>query len=64
MLAFELKPDGRFFIGKDICVQLVSVNGNRVRVGVQAPRDLQIMREELLTPADAAARLQAAKGGK
>ena len=64
MLAFELKPNGRFFIGDNVCVQLVSVNGNRVRVAVQAPRHLEIMREELLDVEDAAARLQAAKGGK
>jgi carbon storage regulator len=31
-----------------IRIQVVSVEGNRVRIGIDAPRDIQIKREELL----------------
>ena len=35
-------------IGDNIRVTIVEVRGDKVRVGIDAPRDLQVMRAELL----------------
>ena len=35
-------------IGDDIRVTIVEVRGDKVRVGIDAPRDVQVMRAELL----------------
>ena len=35
-------------IGDNIRVTIVEVRGDKVRVGIDAPRDVQVMRSELL----------------
>jgi carbon storage regulator CsrA len=40
----------------NITVTVVSVTGGVVRLGIEAPPDVQVLREELLTPAAANAR--------
>ena len=37
-------------IGDNIRVTIVEVRGGKVRVGIDAPRDVQVMRAELLEP--------------
>jgi carbon storage regulator len=34
-------------IGDEISVTVMSINGNQVRVGVNAPRDVPVYREEI-----------------
>ena len=34
-------------IGNDVTVTILGIKGNQVRVGVQAPRDLPVHREEV-----------------
>lgn len=46
MLFFQLKEGEYFTIGEDIAVQ-VFLTGNRVRVGIKAPRELTVLRGEL-----------------
>jgi carbon storage regulator len=36
--------------GLDITLQVVSVKGNAVRLGVEAPPDVKVVREELVSP--------------
>lgn len=36
-------------IGKDIEVFVSDINGNQIKLGIKAPRDVAIMREELVT---------------
>lgn len=47
MLFFQLKEGEYFTIGENIAVQVFPYSGNRVRVGVTAPRDVSILRGEL-----------------
>jgi len=35
-----------------ITVQVIEVKGNVVRLGIEAPRDVTVLREELTRPAD------------
>lgn len=48
MLVITRKPGEKFVIGSDVQVTIVGVDGNRVRVGIESPADLKILRTELL----------------
>lgn len=50
MLILTRKPGESIRIGDDIVVAVMGVNGNQVRVGIEAPRDVNIARQELTTP--------------
>lgn len=47
MLVLSRKETETIKIGDDIEITLVRVSGDRVRVGIQAPNDLVILRGEL-----------------
>lgn len=47
MLILTRKVGERLMIGDDIAVTVLSVKGNQVRVGVQAPADIAVHREEI-----------------
>ncbi|PAY19417.1 hypothetical protein CKO51_11140 [Rhodopirellula sp. SM50] len=47
MLVLSRKVDQQIKIGDDITVTVVRVEGNRVRIGISAPRDVRILRGEL-----------------
>lgn len=47
MLILTRKPGERVRIGEDIVITLFGVNGNQVRIGVDAPRNIEVHREEI-----------------
>ncbi|MCA9137059.1 MAG: carbon storage regulator [Planctomycetales bacterium] len=47
MLVLSRKVDQQITIGDDITLTIVRVDGNRVRIGISAPRDKRILRGEL-----------------
>jgi len=47
MLVLSRKPGERIVIGENIVLTVLGVYGNKVRLGVEAPRDLSIYREEI-----------------
>lgn len=47
MLVLSRKPGERIMIGDDVTVTIVRIGPNTVRVGIEAPRDMNIVREEL-----------------
>jgi carbon storage regulator len=49
MLVLTRKLNERVFIGDGISVTVLGVRGNMVRLGLDAPPDVQILREELLS---------------
>lgn len=49
MLVLTRMVDESILIGKDIRITLVRVSGERVRLGISAPKGLNIVREELLS---------------
>ncbi len=54
MLVLSRKIGEVIHIGEDIIVTVVSVDGNKVRLGIQAPRTTAVLRGELLLkPTDA-----------
>jgi len=47
MLILTRRVGEILMIGDDIKVQVLEVNGNQVRLGVEAPRDVSVHREEI-----------------
>lgn len=47
MLVLTRKTDEQIVIGDDIRITLVRVRGNSVRIGIDAPRDVRVVRGEL-----------------
>lgn len=47
MLVLSRKPGERILIGENIAVTIVRIGPNTVRLGIDAPREMNIVREEL-----------------
>lgn len=47
MLVLSRKPGQRIVIGDNIFLTVVKVDGERTRIGIDAPKDVRILREEL-----------------
>jgi carbon storage regulator len=48
MLILTRRLDETILIGDDIEVTVVAIESNQARVGIQAPKDVKILRDELL----------------
>lgn len=48
MLVLTRKAGERIVIDDSIVVEVLEVQGNRVRIGIQAPQGVTILRQELL----------------
>lgn len=48
MLVLTRKAEQKIRIGNDIVITVLKVQGDQVSIGIEAPRQLQIVREELL----------------
>lgn len=48
MLVLSRKTGEALSIGKDIKIEIVAIDGDRVRIGIEAPKEIRIIREELL----------------
>ena len=59
MLVLSRKPSERIRIGPDIVVTVVRIGPNNVRLGLEAPKALNIVREELLQDAAPGAGIEA-----
>ncbi len=47
MLVLTRKPGETVMLGEDIQVKIVSVDGDQVKIGIEAPRALKIYRREV-----------------
>ena len=48
MLVLTRKLMEKLFIGDDICVTVVRLEGGQVRLGIEAPRNISVVRAELV----------------
>jgi carbon storage regulator len=48
MLVLTRKLMEKLFIGDDICVTIVRLEGGQVRLGIDAPREVKVVRAELV----------------
>jgi carbon storage regulator len=47
MLILSRRPGESLTIGDNIVVTVVSINGNQIRLGIDAPRDVRVLRDEI-----------------
>jgi len=47
MLVLGRKTDESLLVGNDIVITILSIEGDRVKVGINAPRDITILRSEV-----------------
>ncbi|RMO47628.1 Carbon storage regulator -like protein [Pseudomonas syringae] len=47
MLVLTREIGETFSIGDDITVQILGINGNQVRLGINAPKDVKVHRAEV-----------------
>lgn len=50
MLVLTRKADERILIGEDIVITIIRIGPSTVKVGIDAPVETQILREELSAP--------------
>ncbi len=47
MLILSRKTNQKILIGKDIELTIIEVRGDQVKVGIKAPQEVQVFRQEL-----------------
>ena len=47
MLVLSRKAEESMFIGDDIKITVLDIRGGQVRIGITAPQDIKILREEV-----------------
>lgn len=52
MLVLARKVDQAIWIGPDVRLMVTQIDRNTVRIGIDAPRDMVIVREELIEQGD------------
>ncbi len=51
MLVLSRKLGEKIYIGDSICITVVDIDRGKIRLGIEAPRDVAIYRHELLPAA-------------
>ena len=54
MLVLTRKPEQSLHLGDDITLTVLGIDGDRVKLGIQAPRTLSVLRHEIYTQIQAA----------
>ena len=47
MLKLTRQVDEKIIIGENVTVMVCAIKGSQIRIGVDAPRDIQVNREEI-----------------
>jgi carbon storage regulator len=55
MLVLSRKLGEKIYINDNICITVVDIDRGKIRLGIEAPRDVPIFRQELITGAHATA---------
>ena len=48
MLVLSRERNERIYVGNDIIITIADVHGDKVRIGIDAPAEINIVREELI----------------
>ena len=49
MLVLSRKLGEKIYINENICITIVDIDRGKIRLGIEAPRDVPIFRQELLS---------------
>ena len=52
MLVLSRKLGEKIYINDNICITVVDIDRGKIRLGIEAPRDIPIFRQELLERAE------------
>lgn len=63
MLVLTRKTNQSIMIGDEVEISVLAVNGDKVRIGITAPRDVPVFRKEVYTSIQAE-KVEAAAAGK
>ena len=47
MLVLSRKKNERIFIGENIVITIVEIRGDKLRIGIDAPKDIPVDRDEV-----------------
>ena len=47
MLVLSRKKDEKIIIGDNVSIMIVDIQGDKVRLGIEAPREVSVHREEV-----------------
>ncbi len=47
MLVLTRKSEEKIMIGKDVVISILDIDGNTVKIGIDAPKELSILRMEV-----------------
>lgn len=47
MLVLTRRPGESIIVGQDIVITVIEIKGGQVRIGIDAPREVQVHREEI-----------------
>ena len=50
MLILSRKMDQKIKIGEEITVTIIEIRGDQVKIGVEAPKNVKVFRQEIYTP--------------
>ena len=64
MLVLSRKLGEKIFISENICITIVDIDRGKIRLGIEAPREVPIFRKELLTKAEEGGREKGPPGAK
>lgn len=61
MLVLSRQRNERILVGDDIVLQILEIRGNKVRVGITAPGNVKVLRDEIVSDDEIEAITSAAK---
>jgi carbon storage regulator len=47
MLVLTRRPNESFFVGDNVNIKVLEIRGSQVKIGIDAPRDIQIVRDNV-----------------
>lgn len=47
MLVLTRRPNESFFVGDNVNIRVLEVKGSQVKIGIDAPREIQIVRDDV-----------------
>ena len=64
MLVLSRKTQQRIMVGDDIVITVIEINRNRVKLGIQTPKEVPIHREEIWQAIQREKEIERERGGK
>ena len=47
MLVLTRRPNESFYVGDDVNIMVLEVKGSQVKIGIEAPKEIQIVRDDV-----------------